>query len=93
MILSTDTPLIVEKLFTDLLQVQQRKQLTQETLLFTDSSSQTGCKLNKSGNAVGASRNFRIANIAETPGAAPVVKEAAGNIVVFRILKELTKQE
>jgi len=65
----------VEKLFTDLLQVQ------------------TGCKLNKSGNAVGASRNFRIANIAETPGAATVVKEAAGNIVVFRILKELTKQE
>ena len=32
-------------------------------------------------NAVGASQIVRTANIAEPPGAAPVVKEADGNIV------------
>ena len=32
-------------------------------------------------NAVGASQIVRTANIAESPGAAPVVKEADGNIV------------
>ena len=40
------------------------------------------------GNAVRASQIVRTATIAETPGAAPVVKEAAGNIVEASLKSE-----
>ena len=40
------------------------------------------------GNAVSASQIVRTATIAETPGAAPVVKEAAGNIVEASLKSE-----
>ena len=43
-----------------------------------DSRSSSDSK-EKTGNALGASQTVRTANVAETPGAAPVVKEAAKN--------------
>ena len=49
--------------------VKEQEILMQGTLFFADSSSQTGCKYNK-GAAI----------VAETPGAAQVVKETAGNV-------------
>ena len=59
----------------------------QGRLLFTDCSSQTSCKSNKGAaeNAIGVSQIVRTGNIAETPGTAPVVKEAAENTRVFQI--------